>query len=113
MSYTERFEAAEAAGKIKSMEVQLIEWEEEGQCIIGELVEYEEYQSPQYKQVCQKYLFDTDDGRISVICGVVTDRILAHPENKGNIFRIIYVGKEKGKKSGRIFNRFTVEMLTI
>lgn len=113
MSYAERFGDGEKAGKIKTLDVQLLEWEEEGQELIGMLIGYEEHQSPQFKQVCQKYLFDTDDGRVSVICGAVTDRILAHDENLGNIFRLTFEGKEHGKKTGRIFNRFRVEMLTI
>ncbi len=59
-----------------------------------------------------RYIFDTDDGEVAVICGAVVDKVLANTEACDQIYAITFGGKQEGKE-GQKFNMFDVErMLT-
>ena len=109
-SYERTYKEAKKAGKTEQVSIEFYQWEEEGQVLIGRLLEWEIFEDSEYDQVCNKYIFDTDDGLAGVICGTSMDKLIERKDLKGKILSIEYLGK-KDLKGGKVVNRFRVDVI--
>jgi len=110
MTLKEQIEKAIDKGTAVELALELQVWEETGQVLFGKLLDFEPFTSGDYETECQRYTFQTDEGRVSTILGSVGDRALASPANKGRLFRIMFNGKKTGKK-GKSYNDFSILMI--
>ena len=110
MTLTEIIDKAVQDGKGVEQSLELFNWEDEGQSLKGRLLSYEDFTGGDFDTVCQRYTFETDEGKVSTVLGTVGDRALKSPENKGRLFCIQFRGKKEGKK-GTKFNDFSILLI--
>ena len=109
-SYERTYKEAEKAGKTAQLSHEFYQWDEEGQVLIGRLLDYEPIESEDFEGTYNRYIFDTDEGLAGVICGVVIDKLMENKDLRGEILRIEYQGK-KQLEGGRTVNRFRVDVI--
>jgi len=109
-SYERTYKEAEKAGKTQQLSHEFYQWEEEGQILIGKLIDYEPVESKDFEGTYNLYLLDTDDGLCGVICGVLIDKLMEKKDLRGEVLRIEYQGK-KQLDAGRTVNRFRVDVI--
>ena len=109
-SYERKYKEAEKTGKTVQLSHEFYQWEEEGQVLIGRLIEFMPVESKEYEGEYNLYIFDTDDGLAGVIFGVLIDKLMTEKNYIGKILRIEYKGK-KQLDAGRTVNRFRVDSI--
>lgn len=117
-TYEERYKRASKEGQTRQVSFQITQWEEEGKVLIGKLVKVEKVSSKElggkFEGEVNKYLFDTDEGRVSCVCGTSVDRIIdAHPKHfVGYTMAIEYQGR-RSLSDNREFNLFRVDIISM
>lgn len=108
MGYKELYENASKQGKLEDVSSRFVKFEKEGDCVIGQLLQYRRVQKSENDNGFYRYMFDTDKGRVSIILGASMDDVLPFPENVGKIFIVKYDGQEK-LPNGHPMNTYTVQ----
>jgi len=109
-SYERKYKEAEKTGKTVQLSHEFYQWEEEGQILIGRLLEFEEVMSKEFEKPYNRYIIDTDDGLQGVICGYVMDSLVANKDLIGKIIAIEYLG-QKQLAGDRVVNRFKINVI--
>jgi len=105
--YETMYKKAKAAGKEKQVSVDFYNWEQEGQILVGRLIDSEETESDTCEGKYNKYTFDTDLGLVGVICGKMFDLLVEDKKLIGKVLSIEYLGK-RDLKGGKTVNRYKV-----
>lgn len=108
--YERMYKDAEKKGDAKQVSHEFYQWEEEGQVLIGRLLEFDVIESKEYEKTYYRYIFDTDDGLMGVICGAMFDRMVDEKELVGKVLRIEYQGQRQ-LDGGRTVNRYKVHII--
>ena len=109
-SYEKYYKDSQKAGKTAQVSHDFYQWEEEGQVLIGKLIEFEAIDSKEYEGKYNRYIFDTDEGLMGVICGTVVDKLMAEQDLTGKVLRIEYQGQRQ-LDAGRTVNRFRIDII--
>ncbi len=112
IGYEQQMREAQKAGTVEQMTYPFYIWEEKEQTLIGRLVKFEELDSDKFEGKFIRYIFDTDEGEVAVICGAVVDKVLHNDEAINGIYAITFQGQQEGK-SGQKFNMFDVERMVV
>lgn len=92
----------------ESLNVQIVQWTEEGQTVCGIFHEHSVMPDTKFDVPVQRYLIQTAAGLASCILGSATDKELVGKLQKGDLLRIEYQGK-KDIGGGRSVNIFDVK----
>jgi len=109
-TYETLYKAHKAKDTMKQVSVEFYNWEEEGQVLVGRLIDWEAVESKDFEGKYNKYTFDTDDGLVGVICGTMFDTLNEEKDLKGKLLAIEYQGKRQ-LEGGRTVNRFKVSII--
>lgn len=109
-TYETAYKAHKAKDTMQQVSVEFYIWEEEGQVLVGKLIEWESVKSQDFEGEYNKYVFDTDDGLVGVICGTMFDTLIAERDLKGKLLAVEYQGKRQ-LEGGRTVNRFKVSII--
>lgn len=109
MGYQEEYEKAQKAGATKEVTKNIQSWSEEGETLIGKVVEIGPFNEGTFETEVSAYLIDTDDGLISTVMGSATDKQLADLEIIGKLIHIEYRGK-KQLADGKQVNHFKISV---
>ncbi|GAG55167.1 unnamed protein product, partial [marine sediment metagenome] len=82
-------------------------WDEEGQQLIGKVVEIMPFTHGKFDTEVQQYILDTDEGRVSTVLGAATDKQIAGKVKPGTMVAIVFRG-QKQLADSRSVNRFEV-----
>ena len=88
--YEASYKKHKAKDTMKQVSVEFYQWEEEGQVLVGRLIEWEKIDSKDFEGTYNKYTFDTDDGLVGVICGTMFDTLNEEKDLKGKILAVEY-----------------------
>jgi len=110
MDYKSLYKDAIEADKVIRTTHTIHQWVEEGQTIIGRVIDISEFTGGKFDQPCNQYMIDTDDGIISTLMGASTDKQLAVHDILGNVVCITYKGK-KLLDDNRQINLFEVGVI--
>lgn len=108
MGYKDAYKGAREDGQTENVNVQIIRFAEEGQEIYGEFLRRTPLEDNQYDNDVQKYLFDTDHGRISFVGGQYFDDYIGEYLKEGGLYRVEYLGKQE-ISDGQSVRRWNVE----
>ena len=117
-TFEERYKRAEKEGQTRQVSFSITQWEDEGKVLIGKLVKVEKVSSKElggtFEGEVNKYLFDTDEGRVSCVCGTSVDRVIDAHKDKfvGYTMAIEYQGK-RTLSGNREFNLFRVDIISM
>jgi len=109
-SYETSYKKHKDTDKMQQVSVEFYQWEEEGQVLVSKLIEWDVIESKDFEGEYNRYVFDTDDGLVGVICGTMFDTLNAEKELKGKVLAIEYQGKRQ-LEGGRTVNRFKVSII--
>ncbi len=109
MSYQDDFEKAVDSGLTTEITRGIQSWDEEGDTILGKVVEIGPFTEGSFDTEVNFYLIDTDDGLISTILGSATDRQMDKLDLMGKLIHIEYRGK-KQLADGKQVNNFKVRV---
>jgi len=109
-TYEALYKAHKAQETMKQVSVEFYQWEEEGQVLIGKLIEFEPVESKDFEGTYNRYIFDTDDGLVGVICGAMFDTLCKEKDLTGKLLAVEYQGKRQ-LEGGRTVNRFKVSII--
>lgn len=109
-TYETAYKKFKTSDKLQQISVEFYQWEEEGQVLVGKLIEWEVIESKDFEGKYNRYVFDTDDGLVGVICGTMFDTLIAEKDLKGKLLAVEYQGKRQ-LEGGRTVNRFKVSII--
>ncbi len=109
MDYQAEYDKACEAGLTSEVTRGIQSWDEEGDFIVGKVVEIGPFTEGSFDTEVNYYLIDTDAGRVSTILGSATDRQIAELDLVGKLVHIEYRGK-KQLADGKQVNNFKVEV---
>ena len=109
MSYQEDYEKARESKATKEVTRNIQSWNDEGETIVGKVVEIAPFNEGTFDTEVNAYLIDTDDGLISTVLGSATDKQLDELDLMGKLIYIEYRGK-KNLKDGKQVNNFKVQV---
>lgn len=109
-TYETAYKKHKAKDTMKQVSVEFYNWEEEGQVLVGKLVSFDPVKSKDYEGEYNRYIFDTDDGLVGVICGTMFDNLIAEMDLIGKVLAVEYLGKRQ-LEGGRTVNRFKVSII--
>jgi len=109
-TYETAYKAHKSKATMQQVSVEFYQWEEEGQVLVGKLIEWEPVKSKDFEGEYNRYVFDTDDGLVGVICGTMFDTLIAEKDLKGKLLAVEYQGKRQ-LEGGRTVNRFKVSII--
>ena len=112
MSYEEMFEKAKREGALKPLNPVFIQWEKEGQDVLGRLKEKVTVTGTLGNSEYTQYIMETDAGLVKFSLGQATDKEVGSLLKIGNVYYIKYLGKEK-ITGGRQINRFEIKEVTV
>lgn len=117
ITYEQAFKAARSKGETQQVSYDITKWEREGEVLIGKLLKVEKKSSKElggkYDGEVNVYLFDTDEGLVSCVCGTTVDRIMGDGQDFiGRVCAIEFQGKRQ-LEGGREFNRFRVDIISM
>lgn len=95
---------------MQQVSVEFYQWEEERQVLVGRLIEWDTLESKDFDGNYNRYVFDTDDGLVGVICGTMFDTLVTEKDLKGKVLAVEYLGK-KQLDGGKTVNRFKVSII--
>lgn len=107
MNYKDLLAKAEKAKTAKKVSIEVKRFEAEGETVLGRLVSVDSVESAQYDGDYNRYLFDTDDGKVAVSLGSSMDMLHKSGDMIGKVYQITYKGKRK-LNSGRTMNEYDV-----
>lgn len=107
MSYQELYEQAITSNTVEVLDINIKEFTEEDNILIGKLLKIDTIPPKEGKLPCKNYVFDTDNGKESCILGPVIDKILNTQSNIGQVFAIHYLG-EKTSGKGTSFKDYSI-----
>lgn len=110
-NYEKMWADDEKVGLVETATEQIINWEKEGQKVIGQVIDIEPFDNTQFKEKCNRYLIDTNDGMVSCVLGATRDDILEKKKPIGKLIYIEFRGKKKSKNK-RTFNDFLIKLST-
>lgn len=110
MNYSDEFLKAKEDGKAEEVTSSIYKFEEEGQDLIGKVVAIEEFTEGDFETDVNKYVLETDIGRVSCVLGSATDKQLTGAELLGKLICITFRGKAS-LKDGKQVNRFQIEVV--
>ncbi len=116
-TYEQQWKDANAKDRTQQVSYSISSWEEEGKVLIGKLLKVRKVSSKDiggtFEGEVNKYLFDTDEGLISCICGSAVDRVIDGEPDRfiGQVMAIEFQGKTQ-LSQGREFNRFRVDIIS-
>lgn len=109
MSYADDYLKAKEKGKTTQVTKEIFTWDEEGEQIIGRVLEVSVFTGGKFESKSMQYTIDTDNGIVTTVLGTATDKQLKDKNLVGKVIFIEYGGKiELG--DGRQVNRFKVEV---
>lgn len=95
----------------KQVNTRIFSFQEEGDEVVGRYLRKETFDKGTLGD-CQKYIIDTDQGRLSFVCGSAFDTQFVDAEIlEGSMIKIIYHGKKDigGGKKVNLFDLFVDE----
>ena len=105
-SYQELYEEAVAENRAKDMAYRIHKWSDDGDALTGVLVSIQPFKETKFDTTCNSYLFDTDEGLVSTVCGKTVDSVLSE-KNVGDLVHLVYKGRST-LPGGRVMNVFGV-----
>lgn len=108
MSYKDAYDEARRQDQAENINVQIVQFQEEGQQIFGEFLRREHLEDSEYDAEVYKYLFDTDHGRISFVGGQYFDGHIGCEFEQGDLLRVEFLGKQEIGE-GKSVRRWNVE----
>lgn len=108
MKYSDMKKVAQDKGAVVNLTPQFIAFEKAGDGFCGRLKGYSSVQSGLSQGTYNQYLFEVDAGLIKCAFGAATDKEVAPMLHIGNIYVVLYKGKEK-ISGGRSVNKFSIE----
>lgn len=109
-TYETAYKTHKGKATMKQISVEFYQWEEEGQVLVGKLLEFEPVESKDFEGKYNRYIFDTDDGLVGVICGIAFDTLAKEKDLIGKLLAVEYQGKRQ-LEGGRTVNRFKVSII--
>jgi len=110
MGYRDMYAQAKEDGSAKQVGTKTFKFSDEGEQIIGMLLNVEQVKNKRFKHPVNKYTFETDEGVFSVIMGQAADKIYGPQLAVGDVYAITYDGKVKLAR-GNNMNSYTIELL--
>lgn len=110
MNYKELMKDARKAKAVDQLTHTITQWTEEGQQIIGRVIDIQPFTGGKFEGSCNQYLIETDDGIISTLLGGATDKQIVDNDISGKVVCITFNGK-KILEDNRQINLFTVEII--
>ncbi len=116
-TYESQFKKAKETGHAQQVSYSITSWEEEGKVLFGKLLKIKRVSSKEiggtFDGEVNKYLFDTDEGLVSCICGTAVDRVIDGQEDRflNQVMAIEFQGKRQ-LSQGREFNVFRVDIIS-
>ena len=110
MTMEQTFKTGEAEGHTSQVSHQFYDWEEEGQTLYCRIVDFEEFSSKEYDGTYYRYIAQSDEGLVGIICGKMFDLLFQEKTLTGKLLRIEYLG-QKQLEAGRTVNQFRVDIL--
>ena len=107
MTFKELLAKAEKAKTVKKVSIEVKKFDAEGQTITGRLISVDVVESAKFDGDYNRYLFDTDEGKVAVSLGSSMDMLHKAGDMVGRIYHITYKGKRK-LDSGRTMNEYDV-----
>lgn len=117
-TYEQRWKKSKADGKTRQVSYDIGTWDEEGKVLIGKLLKVRKVDSKElggtFEGQVNKYLFDTDEGLVSCVCGTSVDKLIDGNEDNfiGQVIAIEFQGKRQ-LSQGREFNVFRVDIISM
>lgn len=117
-TYEQQFKQAKEKGQTQQVSYNISSWDEEGKVLIGRLLKLRKVSSKElggtFEGEVNKYLFDTDEGLVSCICGATVDKLIDGQESAfiGQIMAIEFQGKRQ-LSQGREVNVFKVDIISM
>ncbi len=117
LSYEKKYKQSKEKGLTQQVSYNISSWEEEGKVLFGKLLKIRKVSSKElggtFEGEVNKYLFDTDEGLVSCICGASVDNMIDGQEDRfiGQIMAIEYQGKRQ-LSQGRECNMFRVDIIS-
>lgn len=106
--YSEEYLKAKEKGKTTQVSIEIHTWDTEGQELIGKLIDVLPFEEGKFDTEVQKYILDTDHGRISTVLGAATDKRISKTVKAGEMLYIKWKG-QKELASGQHVNLFDIE----
>lgn len=107
-SFDKAYEKATADGKSERLDMKMVKWSLEDPVLIGRFVSQEVMPETKFDTPVQRYIFDTDAGRMSCLLGAATDKQMVGKMLAGDLMRIEYEGT-KDIGGGKKVNLFKIE----
>lgn len=117
-TYEQQYKEAKTKGQTQQVSYNISSWDEEGKVLIGRLLKIRKVSSKElggtFEGEVNKYLFDTDEGLISCICGATVDKLIDGQEDKfiNQVMAIEFQGKRQ-LSQGREVNVFRVDIISM
>ena len=108
MTYGDAYKAAKAAKSTRELSPVFVKWEEEGQAVVGKLLNRSLVKSRQSGSEYADYVVDTDDGVVHFACGNQFDEKVGNNLVPGKVYAWTFHGKRDIGK-GRRVNDFSLE----
>lgn len=109
MGYKEEYEKAKGKGKTKTLTSQIHSWDEEGEELVGKVIDVKPFKEGKFDTEVDCYWLETDEGIVTTVLGSATDKQLKEVDPIGQNIHITYKGK-KMLADGRSVNNFHVEV---
>lgn len=106
-TYAEQYELAAADNKAVDRVTEYLTLEE-GQVLIGKLLDIEEFEGNQEMGSCKRYIIDSDDGLVSLLLGQATDKQLENHLQIGEGIYVMYRGKIRIAGGQKQVNKYVV-----
>lgn len=117
LSYEQKYKQSKEKGNTLQVSYNISSWDEEGKVLIGKLIKLRKVSSKElggtFEGEVNKYLFDTDEGLVSCICGASVDKLIDGQEDRfiGQVMAIEFQGKRQ-LSQGRECNIFRVDIIS-
>ena len=106
-SYAEDYLKAKEKGKTEQVSMEIHSWDTEGQELIGKLIDVLPFEEGKFDTEVNKYIIDTDHGRVTTVLGAATDKRMANVKAGSSVY-IKWIGK-KALDGGKHVNIFEIE----
>lgn len=104
-------ELAAKPGTARALTTAFYDFVSKGDNLLGVFQRQETITLPRFGSDVERYVFDTEDGRVSCILGGATDKQLGNSLKPGDIVSIVYGGKKKIDDDKKEVNIFEVLLL--
>jgi hypothetical protein len=111
MTYQERAAQAREAKSGKQLNLEIKSWDAERDEFTGKLSSVSNFEGGKFDGTCKQYVFEGDDGMVSMVLGSAMDKALEGKVHAGMVLNVLYKGK-KHLDDGRQVNCFVVTDIT-